>query len=136
MCLVMDVERGSDIKKIDFGIKNKFQWKWIENKDNSRTFLSDYFRKIDVAGKVRCTVCNQTIKYGSSGMKALMKHGNSDAHEKASKSFLSKGKSQVFSSRERNKFIQGTNNPSNLVSSDLVFTCYCIVKIITHWITH
>ena len=59
MCLVMDVERGSDrpIKKIDFGIKNKFQWKWIENKDNSRTFLSDYFRKIDVAGKVRCTVC-------------------------------------------------------------------------------
>ena len=71
----MDVERGSDIKKIDCGIKNKFQWKWIENKDQSGTFLSDYFRKIDVAGKARCTVCNQTIKYGSSGAKALMKHG-------------------------------------------------------------
>ena len=81
----MDVQRGADIKKIDDGIKNKFQWKWLENRDNSGTFLSDYFRKIDVAGKVRCTVCNITIKYGSSGMKSLVKHGNSDAHKNASK---------------------------------------------------
>nr|XP_054772041.1 LOW QUALITY PROTEIN: laminin subunit alpha-2-like [Lytechinus pictus] len=81
----MDVERGTNIKQIDSGIKNKFQWKWLENKDNSGMFLSDYFREIDLAGKAQCIVCNQTIVYGSSGMKALMKHGNSDAHKTASK---------------------------------------------------
>lgn len=81
----MDVQRGSDMKRIDSGIKNRFQWKWLENKNNSGTFLSDYFRKIEIAGKVRCLVCNQTIMYGSSGLKALIKHGNSTAHETASK---------------------------------------------------
>ena len=82
----MDVHReSSNIKVIDNGIKNKFQWKWLENKDTNGNYLSDYFRKINVAGKAWCIVCNHIITYGSSGMKALMKHGNLDAHKTSSK---------------------------------------------------
>lgn len=77
----MDVEREANLKQIDRGVKNRFNWRWLESKDSGGYFLSDYMRKIDIAGKARCIVCNQIVSYGSSGMKALVKHGNCDAHK-------------------------------------------------------
>ena len=81
----MDVDRGANTKEIGKKAKNCFNWKWLEKKDCSGFYLSDYIRKLDVCSNVRCTVCNITINYGSSGAKALQKHGNSQSHIKAKK---------------------------------------------------
>ena len=42
------------IKNVDEGVKNKFRWNWLEEKDSNGDFLSDYVRKISAPGK-SCT---------------------------------------------------------------------------------
>ena len=81
----MDVDRKMNVKEIDKGVKNKFNWKWLESKDGNGDFLSSYIRKINVAGKVRCIVCGVILTYGSSGVKAIHNHCNSEAHRKSKK---------------------------------------------------
>ena len=36
----MEVRRGVDLKKIDASVKNRFNWRWLESKDNEGYFLS------------------------------------------------------------------------------------------------
>ena len=38
----MEVDQSADIKKIDHGIKNGWNWKWMEVKDHNGTFLSEF----------------------------------------------------------------------------------------------
>ena len=73
------VSREQDnIKEIDGGVKNKWNWSWCEAKLLSGTpdvhLVSDCFRKIDRPGEAFCEYCQVTIKYGSSGKKALQQH--------------------------------------------------------------
>jgi chloramphenicol O-acetyltransferase len=45
-------KRGANIKAIDRGIKNRFSWAWLEEKNELGDFMSEYIRKIDKAGYV------------------------------------------------------------------------------------
>ena len=65
----MEVDWSADIKAIDKGVKNKWVWEWLEEKDSEDYFLSDYVRKLDIAGMAKCIIYNETLKYGSSGKK-------------------------------------------------------------------
>ena len=42
----------SDISKVDKGVKNKFRWEWMQQKDVLGDFFSEYIRKIEKPGKV------------------------------------------------------------------------------------
>jgi hypothetical protein len=64
-------------------VKNKFSWKWLEDKDDHGDFLSDYVRKIDLAGFAVCQWCkNGKIKYGALGKKDLKQHARKAGHRK------------------------------------------------------
>ncbi len=78
----MEVDRKTaDLKEIEAGVKNKFRWNWLEEKDADGHFLSDNIRKLNVAGQCKCIVCNVIIKYGSSGRKSLVGHGRTENHK-------------------------------------------------------
>jgi len=81
----MEVDRKADIKEIEKGIKNKFKWTWLEEKDKDGYFLSDYVRKLNTAGQAKCIICNEIIKYASSGKKAVLGHGNTENHRRRRK---------------------------------------------------
>lgn len=51
----------------DSGIKNKFKWKWLTEKDFNGDFYSDYVRKLEDNGKAWCCYCNRVMNYGGSG---------------------------------------------------------------------
>ena len=71
-----------DIKNIDKGIKNKFRWCWLEEKDDNGMYFSEWVRKIDVGGKAICLLCNVSLKYGSQGKSALVSHAKQGDHRK------------------------------------------------------
>ena len=45
------VERDDETRKTyDAGVKNKFKWEWLTEKDIHGDFLSSYIRKLDADG--------------------------------------------------------------------------------------
>ena len=72
----MEVDRKANVRDIDKDVKNKFRWVWLESKDDAGHFLSDYIRKLDLPGVAKCIICNDNIKYASSGKKSLVNHAN------------------------------------------------------------
>ena len=76
------VDRSADLKTIEEGVKNKFRWTWLEEKDCLGDFLSDYVRKTDQAGIAFCIICNDTLKYRSGGKRDLKAHASTSKHQK------------------------------------------------------
>ena len=70
----------SGINIIDKEVKNKFKWHWLEEKDSNGMFLSGWVRKIDVAGKAICLICNCPLRYGGEGKSAFVRHARGDDH--------------------------------------------------------
>ena len=77
------VDRCDDLAAIEHGIKNKFNWKWLEEKDKVGVFLSDYIRKTKEPGCVWCLWCKDSIKYAAAGKKAISNHSTTKKHKKA-----------------------------------------------------
>ena len=65
---------GTDLKLIDKDVKNRFKWSWLEEEDCNKMYLSDWTRKVNIAGKVMCKLCNDLVNYGSGGKKDLKRH--------------------------------------------------------------
>ena len=61
----------SDPKTLDIGLKNKWNWNWLQERDLSenKDFLLDYVLKINKPGVVYCLYCDIDIVYGSLGKK-------------------------------------------------------------------
>ena len=72
------VETNDDIQTIDITSKNKWKWAWVEN-----TALEHVIRKTRRDGLAWCCICKQTLKYGSSGKKALWRHIDTPQHTQA-----------------------------------------------------
>ncbi|KAJ8043861.1 hypothetical protein HOLleu_11149 [Holothuria leucospilota] len=83
----MEVTREANVKEIDKSVRDKWNWKWLEEKDRDGYFLSDYIRKIDRPGLARCIVCNCDLKYANGGKRDLVAHGNKKKHIKNRKVF-------------------------------------------------
>ena len=58
----------SDPKTLDIGVKNKWNWNWLHERDWSENedFLSDYIVKINKPGVAYYLYWNIDIVYGSS----------------------------------------------------------------------
>jgi hypothetical protein len=71
------VELGrEDAKTIDELTKNKWNWGWSEKelcKGTDEHLLSDCIKKVDQPGVAYCEWCKEIIKYGSSGLKAMIR---------------------------------------------------------------
>ena len=74
------VESGAAVSAIDCGVRNKFKWRWMGEKDAHGVSLSDYIRKTKTPGKAFCLYCESYILYGSTGKKAIMLHAQSMKH--------------------------------------------------------
>ena len=76
---------------------NKWKWDWLEksvdvdpskvvpksgwSKGSINVLVKNYIRKVDVAGKALCNLCDGVyIKYGSTGFKAISDHLKSKKH--------------------------------------------------------
>ena len=57
-------------ENVDRGICNRFQWRWMDEKDTLEDFLSEYFRKLKEPGMAWCLTCTMKVNYGRSGKKA------------------------------------------------------------------
>ena len=72
----------SNIKEIEKGVKNIFRWEWLQENDCNDSFLSDYIRKVDLPGKVVCTICKALISYQSGGKKDVKNHAKKKEHKR------------------------------------------------------
>ena len=68
----------ADVKVIDRGVRNKWIWAWCDKSlctgSPNEHLVGDCFRKLYEPGEAFCEWCEVTIKYGSSGCKALEQH--------------------------------------------------------------
>lgn len=78
---VLDLS-DANLKSIEGDIKkNAFRRNWLEEKDSNDDFLSDYIRKIDKPGFVRCIWCDDPLRYLGSGKKDLKTHARTTKHK-------------------------------------------------------
>ena len=90
---VIETRDDAKVREIDADLKNKFRWDWLDRKvtvcpvgsskeEPLSVLVADFVKKLDVAGKALCTVCDDVILYGSRGWKALQSHATSVKHRK------------------------------------------------------
>ena len=85
---IVEKNIGLDARNvIDKGIKSKWVWNWLLQKDVNYEYLSDYVRKIDHPRVAICTWCKELLHYGSSMKKRLNLHAiqNKEKHKKKKK---------------------------------------------------
>ena len=46
------LERTDNLKAVEAKVKNKWNWTWLQEKDDNGDFLSDYVRKLDRGGLI------------------------------------------------------------------------------------
>ena len=63
-------------------LKNRWQWAWLNEKDNRGREWRDWCVMVDVPSCCFCIICNKTIKYGYSGKKSLWLHSEETSHVK------------------------------------------------------
>ena len=76
--------KSEDARKIDASCKNKWNWSWLEEKDEHGDYLSSYVREI-VSGSAFCICCNKPLVYGNTGKKDLLKHATKSTENLSSK---------------------------------------------------
>ena len=52
-------------KTYDAGVKNKFKWEWLTEKDTHGDFVSSDIRKIDADGLAWCCFCQNVVNYSN-----------------------------------------------------------------------
>ena len=103
---IIETRDEAKVREIDADLKNKFRWDWLDRKvtvspvgsskqEPLSVLVSDFVKKLDVAGKALCTVCDDVILYGSRGWKALQSHATSVKHRK--QTFLLKSNYSISS---------------------------------------
>ena len=76
------LERTADLKAVENGIKNKFRWQWLEEKDCNGDYLSDFVRKLSKPGLAFCVFCDQRLDYSKKGKCHLKRHAESEGHKR------------------------------------------------------
>lgn len=72
--------KTGDLQTIESGVRNKFLWSWLEEKDCNGDFLSDYVRKTIKPGNAHCLFCDDKLDYGKKGKSFIHRHAKSDGH--------------------------------------------------------
>lgn len=78
-------DQVSELEKVEKGVRNRWRWDWIEEKDSEGKKFRSWVEKMDAPGVAFCTVCLKSIKYGSSGKKKLREHADHAEHQKNTK---------------------------------------------------
>lgn len=83
------IDRKSDLKAIENGLRNKFRWDWLEEKDSNGDYLSKYVRKLNKPGVVVCVYCDCRLDYSKKGKSFIKRHAQSVAHTSKRNSIIS-----------------------------------------------
>lgn len=75
------IEKDNAASIDDTGIRNKWRFEWLEERDSKHCKLGVWCRKINKAGHCFCVLCNRYINYGSNGKKVLFKHSMDNEHQ-------------------------------------------------------
>lgn len=78
----MEVDGTANISEIDKGVRNKWNWQWLEEKDADGHFLSEYIRKVDRPGYAKCIICKCELQYGKGGKKDVVGHASKKKHQR------------------------------------------------------
>ena len=90
MAKILDRKEEDRAREIDrgAGVKNCFRWAWFGrtlnveiDKQTVQTSLGDHIRKIDVPGKVLCSICSDMINYASRGARTIELHIHTKKHK-------------------------------------------------------
>ena len=76
------LDHSSDLKVVESGVRNKFKWTWLEEKDVNNDFLSESVRKLAHPGVAFCIYCQQRLDYGGRGKSFIKKHSESASHKR------------------------------------------------------
>ena len=53
-----DCKDGSALKDLEKDVENKWQWRWLEEKDVNGDYFDAYIRKIELPGEYRLPNCD------------------------------------------------------------------------------
>ena len=56
-------EQTSKLDDVEKGVRNKWRWEWLQEKDAKGEPFESWVRKIDSPGLAFCAVCLKSIKY-------------------------------------------------------------------------
>ncbi|GFO05574.1 Dnaj homolog subfamily c member 10-like [Plakobranchus ocellatus] len=65
--------------------KNRWKWKWLQQKDDNDEYFSVYIRKVKDVGLAWCCYCHKSINYAKAGKIALMRHSKKACHKEKRK---------------------------------------------------
>ena len=75
------------VRLIDVNKKNKFKFSWMSSKvkvqldsEEFDVLVGNCIVKLDVSGKVKCTLCADIIEYGNRGLTAITRHIKTKKH--------------------------------------------------------
>ncbi|GBM06685.1 hypothetical protein AVEN_76056-1 [Araneus ventricosus] len=66
----------------DFGVRNKWRFEWLKEKDQNELSFSEGCKKINEVGHCFCFICPKKINYGNNGKKSLKKHADDKIHQR------------------------------------------------------
>jgi hypothetical protein len=58
----------------DKGLKTRWRWSLLSEKDKDGIDWREWCKKTDIAGMCFCIACSKTIRYGTTGKKSLRLH--------------------------------------------------------------
>ncbi|KAJ8287290.1 hypothetical protein GJAV_G00049850 [Gymnothorax javanicus] len=78
------VDRSSDVKLIDKGVKNVWRWEWVERSVEGE-LVGKHIRKIKAPGLALCELCMKEINYSGRGWRSLQQHLFKKVHKQKAK---------------------------------------------------
>ena len=96
---VINCRDEHNLKDVEVGIKNKFNWSWLEKSLTLKVKIGsreedvvvhgvDSIRKINKPGKCLCTWCDAEINYGGGGWPRIKDHLESKKHKEVTSSVI------------------------------------------------
>ena len=91
------LDKGASIYRIDEGLKNKWNWSWLEEKDCLGDVIGIWCRKTNRKGEAFCVPCGKVLRYAS-GKCDIKRHAST-----TNKAGVNKHAEEMQSYREKTK---------------------------------
>ena len=89
MAKILDISQEQIIQELEKNVKANWKWQWLQEDvevvinfgcAKEKCNIGEFERKVNMPGKMKCTLCDKFVNYGSRGKAAIKSHFTSDAH--------------------------------------------------------
>ena len=79
----LDISQEHIVRELDKTVKDKWKWQWLlEDVEvvikpgwaKEKCNIGEFGRKVNLPGKMKCTLCDKFVNYGSRGKVAIKFH--------------------------------------------------------------